>query len=86
MKNNFTITNITCDACIKISSMVLKKIPGVTSVEIDKNGKASIESGREITEEEITNALKEVEKTVDFRKFKNQSVGVLLQGKTYFDH
>jgi copper chaperone CopZ len=65
-KKNFTITNITCDACIKISSMVLKKIPGVTSVEIDKDGKASIESEKEITEEEITNALKEVEKTVEF--------------------
>jgi len=66
MKKNFTVTNITCDACIKLSSMVLKKIPGVTSVEIDKSGKASIESEREIAEEEITNALREVEKTVEF--------------------
>lgn len=67
MKKNFTITNITCDACIKLSSMALKKIPGVTSVEIDKSGKTSVESKNEISEDDITNALAEVEKNVDFK-------------------
>ncbi len=66
MKKNFMITNITCDACIKLSSMALKKIPGVTSVEIEKSGKTLIESEREITEKEIQSALMEAEKTVVF--------------------
>ncbi len=63
---NFTITNITCDACIKISSIALKKIPGVKSVEIEKSGLTSIESEREIAEEEIETALSKVDKTVVF--------------------
>lgn len=66
MKKNFTITNITCDACIKISSMALKKIPGIKSIEIDKNGQTSIESEREIAQEEIEAALSKVDKTVVF--------------------
>lgn len=66
MKKNFTITNITCDACIKISSMVLKKIPGVISVDIDKNGQTVIESEREVTEEQIKSALNKADKTVKF--------------------
>lgn len=67
MKKTFTITNIACGACIKISGMALKKIPGVTSVEIDKNGKTAIESDRKITEDEITDALAKVEKNVAFK-------------------
>jgi len=66
MKKNFMITNITCDACIKLSSMALKKIPGVTSVEIEKSGNTLIESDREITEKEIQSALSEAEKTAVF--------------------
>lgn len=66
MKKNFTITNITCDACIKLSSMALKKIPGVTSVEIDKNGNTVIESKKEVSEQEIRSALVEVDKNVAF--------------------
>lgn len=66
MKKNFTITNIMCDACIKLSSIALKKIPGVKSVEIDQNGKTTIESENEITQGEIENALTKVDKTAAF--------------------
>lgn len=66
MKTNFKITNITCDACIKISAMALKKIPGVKNVEIESSGVAMIESGREISKEEIASALAKVDKTVLF--------------------
>lgn len=66
MKKNFTITNITCDACIKISTMALNKIPGVKSVKIDKNGQTSVESEREIEQEEIERALSNVDKMVVF--------------------
>jgi copper chaperone CopZ len=66
MKINFKINEITCDACIKLSSMVLKKIPGVKNAEVASNGSSSIEADREITNEEITSALANVDKTVHF--------------------
>ncbi len=66
MKINFKITDITCDACIKLSSMALKKIPGVKSVEIEKNGSVAIESEKGIAKEDIKNALAKVEKTALF--------------------
>jgi len=68
MQKNFIITNITCDACIKISSIALKKIPGVRNVEINKNGEAMIESEKEISQNEIENALSKVDKAVNFDK------------------
>lgn len=66
MKINFKINNITCDACIKLSSMALKKIPGVKNVEVKSDGSASIESDKEITDEEIANALAKVDKKATF--------------------
>ncbi len=65
-KINFKITDITCDACIKLSSMALKKIPGVKSVEIDRNGSTAVELDKEITEDEIANALAKIDKKVTF--------------------
>lgn len=32
---HFRITNLTCDACVKVCTMLLKKLPGVTDVSID---------------------------------------------------
>ncbi|OGL74260.1 hypothetical protein A3E39_01415 [Candidatus Uhrbacteria bacterium RIFCSPHIGHO2_12_FULL_60_25] len=32
---HFTITNLTCSACAKVCSLILKKIEGVHSVTID---------------------------------------------------
>ncbi len=63
---NFKITNIACDACIKLSSMALKKIPGVKNVEINNNGAATVEADMGIGEKEIRKALASVEKTADF--------------------
>ena len=41
----FTITGLTCDACVKMSALTLKKIAGVTSVSIDlRTGAARVES------------------------------------------
>jgi len=65
-KINFKITDITCDACIKLSSMALKKIPGVKSVEVESNGVAAVESDQEITKDEVKNALAKVDKKVTF--------------------
>lgn len=65
-KINFKITNIACEACIKLSSMALKKIPGVKSVEIESNGSAAIESDKEIAREDIAGALAKVDKKAIF--------------------
>lgn len=63
----FLITNLTCEACIKLSTMALKDIPGVMSVSVDlKTGKTMIMSERELTNKEISESLREVGKTTDF--------------------
>lgn len=65
-KINFKITNLHCDACIKISSMALKKIQGVKNVEIIKDGKTVLESDKDISHNEIESVLSEAGKTVSF--------------------
>jgi len=67
MKTNFKITNLVCDACVKISAAALRELPGVKSVEIGKDGSASLESDKEINWEEIENALANVDKRVSFK-------------------
>lgn len=66
MKKIFKIKDITCGVCVKLSAMALKKIPGVKNVEVDSNGSAAVEADKEITNEEITNALAKVDKTAAF--------------------
>ena len=65
-QTKFKITNITCEACVKISKMQLEDIPGVTDVSIDqKSGVVSLSAEREIAWSEIESALKAVGKTVE---------------------
>ena len=61
--SKFKITNINCEACIKLSSMELKKLPGVSQVKIESNGYVELESDTEIAWDQITEALKSVDKT-----------------------
>ncbi len=66
VNQKFRITNLDCAACIKLSTMALKKISGVGDVVIDlATGVAEITSDHEVAWEEITGALKTVEKTAD---------------------
>ncbi len=59
----FRITNLTCDACVKLSVKALKKILGVSDVKIDQTtGSVDLSSDREISWEEIIGALKSVDK------------------------
>ena len=59
----FKIVDLTCDACVKLSSGVLQKIPGVLSVNIDVNsGLTKVEASREISLVEINDALSKVDK------------------------
>lgn len=60
----FQITNITCAACVKLSTTALEKINGVTAVLIDMNtGSTEIKSDRDIPWSEIETALTSVGKT-----------------------
>ncbi|GEM_PF-888083 len=55
----FTITNLTCDACVKLSTVVLRKLPKVTDVSIDLSTKiARILSEEPINPSDVTEALK----------------------------
>lgn len=55
----FKITNLTCDACIKVSTMMLRKLPGVTDATIDlSTGTGRIISDEPLTQNDVTTALK----------------------------
>lgn len=55
----FTITNLTCGACIKVSTMILRKLPGVTDISIDlSTGTGHIISSEPITKSDVATALK----------------------------
>jgi copper chaperone CopZ len=59
----FKITDLTCEACVKLSLGALKEINGVISAEVDlKTGFSQVESNKEISFEEILKALDSVEK------------------------
>lgn len=63
-KLTFFITNLDCGACIKLSTIALKKIPGMNNVQIDlKTGKTDVESQNPIIWEEVVSNLSEVGKT-----------------------
>jgi len=61
----FKITNITCNSCIKLSTMVLKKIPGVSEVKIESTGEVEIEYENEIDWKTIEEELKSVGKIAE---------------------
>lgn len=63
MNYQFKITNLTCDACVKVSESVLKKISGVLEVAVDREtGLGKIQAERVIVQEEIESALRQVGK------------------------
>ena len=63
---NFKITNITCPACVKLSEMALKKVPGISNIKIEhQTGEVSLEADHD-AKAEIKDALKKADKTVNF--------------------
>lgn len=55
----FTITNLNCAACGKVSAMILKKIDGVESVAIRDSGAAKVVSSKPLDFGLMQAALKE---------------------------
>lgn len=65
-QTKFRITNLNCEACVKVSKMELGDVPGVKDVSIDlKTGIVNLEAEREIAWSEIESVLKSVEKTAE---------------------
>lgn len=58
MEYSLTITNLTCGACIKVCTMILKKMDGVQSVEIQENGATKIVSNKPLDMERVLGDLK----------------------------
>lgn len=55
----FKITNLTCDACIKVSTMTLRKLPGVTEATVDlSTGAGRVVSSESLTQNDVEAALK----------------------------
>ena len=59
MEYTLNITNLTCEACRKVSTMVLKKIDGVVSVEIGADGLTKIVSTKPVDLDIACTLLKE---------------------------
>lgn len=58
MTKKFTLKGLTCEACAKLAALKLKKINGVTEVSVNAiNGKTEVEAARQISAEEIKQAL-----------------------------
>ena len=65
---SFTITNITCSACVKLSTIALKALPNITSIDIDQTtGDGHITSTDPLSWEQVKNALAEVKKEAVLR-------------------
>ncbi len=59
MEYTLNITNLTCGACIKVCTLILKKIDGVETVEIGEDGLTKITSAKPLDMDHARNALKE---------------------------
>lgn len=58
----FKITNMTCDACLKLSKAALESLSGIKEIRIEPDGSAFIESEQNITWPEVKEALAKVDK------------------------
>ncbi len=59
----FCIKNITCTACVKLSTMALEKIAGVTQAIVSlETGEVELVAERDVAWNEITDALRVVGK------------------------
>lgn len=65
MNITFIIQGFHCDACIRLSTMKLKKIAGVQEVNISGlDGKTEIQTDREISLDEIRAVFQDTEYTI----------------------
>lgn len=60
----FKISGFHCDACVKVSTMKIKKIGGIEDVTITPDGMATVHANRVIAADEISEALQGLGYTV----------------------
>jgi len=66
MKSTFHIVGLSCESCVKLTTMKLRKLPGVTDVSVDlKSGVATITSDPPVTLEQVQAALTETHYTAE---------------------
>lgn len=64
---NFQIKKITCQACVSLSHSVLEEIEGVLKVDIDhQTGQTTLMTDRDITNGQIIEAMRQIDKEVIF--------------------
>lgn len=51
------LDGLTCEACAKLSALILKRLPGVGKAEVKPDGTAAIDAERVIPAQEIEAAL-----------------------------
>ncbi len=61
----FRITGMHCAACIKVATLKLKKIPGVTEVTVLPSGEVTLGAGRKISLEEAKKSLEGTEYRIE---------------------
>lgn len=55
----FTITNLNCDACVKLSTKTLSKLPGVTEATVElSTGIVRVTSDEPLNPNDVVEALK----------------------------
>ena len=65
MQTYFRITNISCEACVKLSTAVLREIPRIKDISIDiHTGESFVEATEPIPFITIQTALREIGKEV----------------------
>lgn len=60
----FNVAGMHCDSCVKLITMKMKKIDGVSEFSITKDGKVELSANREVNLSEVKNALQGMEYTV----------------------
>ncbi|EKE20089.1 MAG: hypothetical protein ACD_8C00056G0014 [uncultured bacterium] len=53
----FKVNGFHCESCVKLATMKIKKIAGVENVDIKNSGEAVVQADREISLEELSEAV-----------------------------
>lgn len=61
----FKVNGFHCESCVKLATMKIKKIEGVQSVDIKDDGEAVIEADREISMDELSEAVAAAGHTIE---------------------
>lgn len=63
----FKITDLHCEACVKLSTSALLGIPGVKKADVDlKSGNVVVEADRLVQFDEIATSLKAIDKSIKY--------------------